>query len=597
LGYLTAVVVRAELILMAVALSLAALAFAFVMPRRTFRWRIPFAAACCAFAGLAPLLMYVALDPERARGSALWEWSAAGGPTIQASYRLDGLAAIGVAIGALYVAAALVATTRVSARHQLLRPVILLNGLVFITLAVTDDLIACIVVLGALGALTSFIALLVSPAAAVARITGYLAGGVQVFVVAALLVSRFGGASFRFDTISPEAVTPGVVLAASLGAALFAGLYPFVPWGYRQEEAGERESLRGLLTMPAGLGATLVLWRILGVTRIDLSTLALPAIISEPLIVIVVAALALRFIMRRRKPGLRRRIAISALLLLLILAFPFFHWSHLILIASLLTISYAAAVSLALPEQWPISRYDVVLAALWIALATGEPTALAGALIVLAGGGLAAVSDGFWMPPHRSYITAMASSTVIVAGALTIGIGALEAPDLVTAILGVAAAGAVLGLELAHAGRRLSIAAVPSDLDVSASIASFLGTIMVVLVLSLPLFDALAGAFGRPNTRALDDLVTLVPLVAVFSTLLVVVARAVRALLPELTALSARLEAVISAADPVPIAAASFRALAGSATTVSAVFAMFEERAGVWLALMLIATLLVWSVR
>jgi hypothetical protein len=589
------VVVRAELILFAVALSLSALAFALVMPRTTFRWRIPFAAACCAIAGLAPLLMYVWL--EHSRGSALWEWSAVGGPTIQASYRLDGLAAIGVAIGGLYIAASLVATTRVSARHQLLRPMILLNGLVFLTVAVTDDLIACIVVLGALGALTSFIALLVSPAAAVARITGYLAGGVQGFVVAALLVSRFGGASFRFDTISPEAVTPGVVLAASLGAALFAGLYPFVPWGYRQEEAGERESLRGLLTMPAGLGATLVLWRILGVTRIDLSTLALPAIISEALIAVVVAALALRFIMRRRKPGLRRRIAITLMVLALILAYPFLHWSHLILLASLLTIAYAAAVSLALPEQWPISRYDVVLAALWIALATGSPTALAGSLVVLAGGALAAISDGFWMPPHRSYITAMASSTVIVAGAMTIVIGALETPDLVTLGLAVVAAGAVLGLELAHAGRRLSIAAVPADLDVSASIASFLGTIMVILALSLPLFDALSGAFGRPNTRALDDLVTLIPVVVVFSTLLVVVARAIRALLPETTALSTRLVAVVSAADPVPIAAASFRALAGSATTVSNVFAMFEERAGVWLALMLIASLLVWAVR
>jgi hypothetical protein len=590
-------VVRAELILIVVALSLAALAFAFVMPRRTFRWRIPFAAACCLIAGLAPLLMYVALDPERARGRALWEWSAIGGPTIQASYRLDGLAAIGLAVGGLYIAAALVATTRVSARHQLLRPMILLNGLVFLTLAVTDDLIACIVVLGALGAITSFVTLLVSPAAAVARITGYLAGGVQGFVVAALLVSRFGGASFRFDTISPEAVTPGVVLAASLGAALFAGLYPFVPWGYRQEEAGERESLRGLLTMPAGLGATIVLWRILGVTRIDLSTLALPAIISEPLIVLVVGALALRFITRRRKSGLRRRIVITTGVLLLILAYPFLHWSHLILIASLLTIAYAAAVSLALPEQWPISRYDVVLAALWVALATGSPTCLAGALIVLAGGGLAAVSDGFWMPPHRSYILAMASSTVIVAGALTIALGVFEAPDLLTVVLAAIAATAVLGLELAHAGRRLSIAAVPSDLDVSASITSFLGTIMVVLTLSLPLFDALSSAFGRPNTRAFDDLVTLVPVVAVFSTLLVVVARAIRVLLPELAGLSTRLEAVVSAADPVPIAAASFRALAGSATTASAVFAMFEERAGIWLALMLIASLLVWAVR
>jgi hypothetical protein len=590
-------VVRAELILFVVALSLAALAFAFVMPRMTIRWRIPFAATCCGIAGLAPLLLYVALDAERAQGRALWEWSAVGGPTIQASYRLDGLGAIGVAIGALYVAAALVATTRVSARHQLLRPVILLNGLVFITLAVTNDLIADIVVLGALAALTSFIALLVSPAAAVARVTGYLAGGVQGFVVAALLLSRFGGASFRFDAISPDAVTPGVVLAASLGAALFAGLYPFVPWGYRSEEAGERESLRGLLTMPAGFGATLVLCRLLGVTRIDLATLGLPAIISPAFIALVVAALAVRFLARRGKPGLRRRIAISVVMLVLIQVYPFLHWSHLILAASLLTIAYAAAVSLALPEQWAISRYDVVLAGLWIAVATGSPTALGGALVVLAGGGLAAISDGFWMPPHRSYITSMASSTVIVAGALTIAIGALDAPDLVTMVLAVIAAGAVIGLELAHAGRRLSIAAVPTDLDVSASITSFLGTIMVVLALSLPLLDAMSQAFGRPYMRSLEDLATLIPVITVVATMLVVAARAVRVLLPELTALSTRLEAVVLAADPVPIAAASFRALAGSATSVSALFASFEERAGVWLALMLIATLLVWAVR
>jgi hypothetical protein len=414
-------VVRAEEILFVVALSLVALAFAYVMPRLRVRGRVPFAVAACAIAALTPPLLYVALDPAGNGARRLWEWSAVGGPTIQASFRLDGLAAVGVGIGALYIAAALVAATRVSARHQLLRPVILLNGLVFITLVVTDDLIADIVVLGALASLTSFIAVLVSPAAAAARITGYLAGGVQAFVVAALLVSRFGAASFRFDTLSPEATTPGVILAASLGAALFVGLYPFIPWGYRHEE-GERESLRGLLTMPAGLGATLVLCRILGVTRIDLATLGLPAIISPPLIALVVAALALRFIMRRQNPGLRRRIALSTMVLVLVLLYPFLHWSHLILIASLLTIAYAAAVSLALPEQWAISRYDVALAAFWIALATGSPVALGGAMAVLAGAGLAAVSDAFWMPPHRSYITSMVSSTVIVAGALTIAI-------------------------------------------------------------------------------------------------------------------------------------------------------------------------------
>ena len=120
---------------------------------------------------------------------------------------------------------------------------------------------------------------------------------------------------------------------------------------------------------------------------------------------------------------------------------------------------------------------------------------------------------------------------------------------------------------------------------------------MVVLVLALPMLDAMSSAFGRPNDRGLDELVTLVPVIAVIATLLVVTARAVRVLLPELTALSTRLEAVVSAADPVPIAAASFRALAGSATTASTVFALFEERAGVWLALTLIATLLVWALR
>lgn len=589
-------VVRAELILFVVALSLSALAFAFVVPRRATRWRTALAAACCAIAGLAPLLMYVVLEPQRAGVRALWEWSAVGGPTIQASYRLDGLATIGIAVGALYIAAALVATTRVSARHRLLRPMILLNGLTFIVLAVTDDLIAAIVVLGALGGLTSFIAMLVSPAAAVARVTGYLAGGVQGFVVAALLVSRFGGASFRFDAISPDAMTPGVILAASLGAALFAGLYPFVPWGYRQEESGERESLRGLLTMPAGLGATLLVCRILGVTRIDLATLGLPAIISPALIAIVVGILALRFIARRGKPGLRRRIALSLLVCVLILLYPFAHWSHVILTAALLTLAYAAAVSLALPEQWPISRYDVVLAALWIALATGSPTAVAGAFVVLAGGGLAAVSDAFWMPPHRSYITSMASSTVVAAGAMTIGVGALEAPDLVTIVLAVVAAAAVVGLELAHAGRRLSIPNVPADLDVSASIAAFLGTVLIVLALALPTFEALVVAFGRPISRGLDEVVTLVPLIAVFATLLVVVARALRVLFPEVSIVGTRLDRVVSAFDPVPIAATSFRVLAGSATTVSAVFAMFEERAGVWLALILFATLLIWAV-
>src|SRR6266545_3545311 len=573
-------VVRAELILFVVALSLAALAFAFVMPRTKFRWRVPLAAACCAIAGLAPLLMYVVLEPERAAGRALWEWSAVGGPTIQASYRLDGLAAIGVAIGGLYVAAALVATTRVSARHQLLRPVILLNGLVFITLAVTDDLITDIVVLGALAALTSFIAVLVSPAAAVARITGYLAGGVQAFVVGALLVSRFGGASFRFDTLSPDAMTPGVVLAASLGGALFAGLYPFVPWGYRQEEAGDRESLRGLLTMPAGLGATILLLRIIGVTRIDLSTLALPGSVSPVLAAILSIAIALVVLMTRRRGGARRRFGIAIVLILLLFGYEYVRWSHVVLVAALLTIAYAAAVSFAFPEQWAITRYDVALATMWIALASGSSTAVAGAFVAIAGAAFDAISESFWMPPHRSYITVAIGSTAILAGVITVAIGAFDASDIVTIALAATAAIAILGLQVADAGRRLSVAAVPSDLDVSAAIAAFLGTVAIVLVLALPLADASLHAFGRAIPRTAGELVILVPLVSVLGTLLVVVARAIRPFLPELASVAKRLDLAVSIADPVPAAAASFRVLAG-----------------VWLALLLIATLLVWAVR
>ena len=47
------------------------------------------------------------------------------------------------------------------------------------------------------------------------------------------------------------------------------------------------------------------------------------------------------------------------------------------------------SVSLAIPDQWPITRYDVMLAAAWIGIATGTPTGVAGGLVVLLGGALA----------------------------------------------------------------------------------------------------------------------------------------------------------------------------------------------------------------
>ena len=550
-------------------------------------------------AGVAPLVSYPFIDPSRADGRALWEWSAVGGPTVQASYRFDGLAAVGLAIGLLYVGAALISTTRVASRSTALRPALLLLGFVLITLTVTDDLVAVTVVLGALAALTMFVALLVSPPAAVARVTAYLAAGVQAFIVAALLITRTGGASFRFSEIAPTAVTPGVVLAAAIGAALFAGLYPFVPWGYRQDESGERESLRGLLTMPAGVGATIVLIRVVGTTRIDLSELRLPGSVSSGLLVIAaILFLATLWRWSRARTMARARPAtITGAVFLILILYPFLHWSHVVVLACLLTVAYAAAVSLALPDQWPVTRYDVTLAAAWIGIAAGTPTAVAGALVVLLGGALAALADAFWMPPHRAYIAMLASTTTIVAGALAVGAGAFASPDAVTAAIATIAIIAVIALELVHVGRRLDVAAAPSDLEITATLFAFLTTAIVAVLAGAPIIAALAGAFGRPSTVSLESITLTAAACGVFAAMLAVVSGALRPLLPDLAPLGTRLARTIAVADPVPVAALAFRTLERSATAVSTVFALFEERAGVWLALVLIAGVVVWAVR
>jgi len=592
-------VVRGELVLVLVAFALAVTAIASVLSPRLQRWRSPLAAAGCAMAGLAPLLAYPFIDPTRAEGRALWEWSAVGGPTIQASYRFDGLAAVGLAIGVLYGGAALTATTRVFSRSTILRPALLLNAFVLMSLAVTDDLVAVTVVLGALAATTIFVALLVSPPAAVARVTAYLAAGVQAFVVAALLVTRSGGASFHFSELAPTTITPGVVLAATIGAALLAGLYPFVPWGYRQDESGERESLRGLLTMPAGIGATIVLLRVVGATRIDLATLRLPGAIPDPFIALAAALLlvtAWRW-SRSRSRGRARPMVLTATTLALLLLYPYLHWSHVVVAACLLTVAYAAAVSLAQPEQWPVTRYNVTLAAAWIAIACGTPTAVAGALFVLFGGALAALVEAFWMPPHRAYIAMLASTTTIIAGDLAIAIGAFATPDGLTAGLALIAILAAISLELVHVGRRLDVAAAPTELEISATVVAFLVTTLVVFATAGPVLDALDSAFGRPMDLSLGRLAFLAGACTALAALLAVVAGAVRPLLPDLAPVGDRLARVVSLADPVPVAMLAFRALERSATIVSTGFALFEQRAGVWLALVLIVGVLFWAVR
>src|SRR5260221_1338559 len=94
-------VVTAELPLICAAAALALVALSlFLAPQSRAARRI---AVVFAVAGtVTPLLLATLLDPTRAAGRALWEWSAAGGPTIQASYRFDGIAAVAVAVGAAH---------------------------------------------------------------------------------------------------------------------------------------------------------------------------------------------------------------------------------------------------------------------------------------------------------------------------------------------------------------------------------------------------------------------------------------------------------------------------------------------------------------
>lgn len=546
---------------------------------------------------VAPLLLATLIDPVRAAGQALWEWSAAGGPTVQASYRFDGIAAIGVAVGAAYTAAGLFGAARATRRHPLLPSAVLAMGLVFFALAVTEDLVAGTVVLGVLATITILAALAVAPLPASTRLAAYLAVGIQFFVLAALLVSRHGGASFRFDTIGPGAISPGSILAASIGAALFAGLYPFIPWRFRAElRAPELERLRGVVTMPAGVAATLLLLRLLGTTHEDITAVALPEVplgVRAALLLLVLALATTIAARRRRLP--RRAIAVAAIISALLVGYPALHWSHVILIAALFSVLYAAAVSLGLPRQWEVVRYDVTLAAFWIALAVGTPTAIAGGLFILVSDAGTALAESVWEPARGSFATVIAGSAAMVAGLVVIVGGTFTAMDAGVRILASIGLAAIAGLVLVHVSRRTEAGEVPLALDGLAAAAAAGAAVLTGLLIAVPVYAGVTATFGRQ----FGPLATPVGFAAAIalSTLLVIVARSVRPFVPDLAPFAERLRAVIGIADPVPAGQAAFATLDTIVSRTTATFNLFEQRAGVWLATVLIVAVLFWSVR
>ena len=255
--------------------------------------------------------------------------------------------------------------------------------------------------------------------------------------------------------------------------------------------------------MPAGVAASFVLLRVLGVTNIDLSTLGLPLLGLGPRLVLLALVLVVFAIRARARGRASRRAIVATILAAVVFAgWDELHWSYVVVAAAALTVLYAAAVSLALPEQWEVARHDVTLATLWIAFAVGTPIALAAGLFILVGAAFAALLESVWMPPHRAYIGIMSTSVWTVAGIIGLLTGAASAADTITAIAAVLVIMVVLILELAHAGRRLAQGEAPPDLDIAAGIAALLSTALLASLLSLPIPDALA-LVGRPLVRSI----------------------------------------------------------------------------------------------
>src|SRR5207245_183579 len=260
---------------------------------------------------------------------------------------------------------------------------------------------------------------------------------------------------------------------------------------------------------------------------------------------LVLVAVAFRG--RARGRASRRGIVITIVAAAVLAGWDEVHWSYFVLAAAALTVLYAAAVSLALPEQWEVARHDVTLATLWIAFAVGTPIALASGLFILVSAAFAALLESVWMPPHRAYIAIMATSVWTVTGIIGLATGAASAADPGTAVAAVLIVMVVLLLELAHAGRRLAQGEAPSDLDIAAAVAALFSTALVASLLSLPIPDALT-LLRRP-LEPIDPVIGIGTVVA--ASILVITARMLRPLLPDLGAIARRLQRFGWAADPV----------------------------------------------
>jgi len=192
--------------------------------------------------------------------------------------------------------------------------------------------------------------------------------------------------------------------------------------------------------------------------------------------------------------------------------------------------------------------------------------------------------------PHRDYVALVTGSAGYLAGVAAAIIGAATAPDTAVAVLGVLAAVLLVGLELAQVGRHYRIADVPAGLDVTSGIAALL--IAALGAAATVALEPVAREHLAP--RIATDLI-LVGTVAGTAAAVVILARTVRPLLPYLELVAERSRPAIRVLDPVPVGVGIFRTLELATVRANAAFALFESRAGVWLATSLIVAILVWA--
>src|SRR2546426_2038245 len=353
------------------------------------------------------------------------------------------------------------------------------------------------------------VAIFVASEPGAARLAALLALGVESFIAAALLLGRFGVATFDLDGVPREAITPGVLAATVLGATLLCGLYPFVPWRYEPRAVPPPlASLRGVALFPIGVAGSVLALRLLAASGAPITSLPLPDVPlawQALLLLLILTLTALAVLFGPREARMRRALT-GASFIVLVAALSFLHLSHVIAILALLTVLYATVASAAVVEEWQVARFDVRLGVLWAAIASGAPLALAGALFGLLASAVALVLEVMPIPSGARVGVSTGARVLVVIGPFLTLAGLATTPDPIVGSL-CAVTLVIAGLlELAHAARGVSADAVKPRGRLYATAAALAMTSVFGLIVSLPVTRAAMALFA-PTPADWSDLV------------------------------------------------------------------------------------------